>query len=1135
MDLSASISKVTPPLLPQILYRPRLVNLIEKNKDKKLILILGQAAQGKTTLAACFVKRSNIPFAWVNLEKDESDPVMLFHLIIQSLQHVLKDIDFSHLLSYPQQVMGPRKEISLYREWTQSVFKEISVPIQIVIDGLDRLPSVALSFKFLQVLVEDSPANVHFLFLSREIPPSVLEFQGLKMRQQALILTNENLAFTLDEIREFFKKVKGISFEADRLKKIHSATEGWIGGLILFREFLARLQESAREKFISEDFPDHFKREIFQYFGKEIFSSQSKEVQEFLIKSSLIDPIEPAFVKDFLGTEMTEETLRELIRKNLFVHSFYEEKKGWLFQYHHLFRDFLKGKLITSMGPEEHAALLLKAGTIYAQMGELENSVKYFFEAKAYRQAAAVVERLGIDLLQKGRREDLSRWLLAFPEEIVRDNPWLLLYLGMIRPFAGGRQNLVALQKAYTLFKEQGNKRGILISLAQLIRTSILGGNYLASVQSLIEEGEAILQQLDLNEYPYDSALLWSFIGLGRILGEGDIRKAVWASQTAYSIAKQLGDVSLQAYALCFSAFGFVLLGEISSADRVYKKIARVAEKSVYPEIKAIELIVQCFLANHRGDLERARVLVEELQAEIETHGFVHMYPWTYELAGYVRAAQGNFLEAENIAKRYLSAARTSNNGLFKGSALRLLGLIYLHKDDFIEAKEAIDRSIDVFSGEAPSKWHLNRNRIMMGLILTHLKEYQRAEKALDEALQYFSSISSYIALSEIHFATAFLLHAQGRNDDAAAHLQTALKIAKDKRCEYFYTLGPKYLIKVCLLMLKLNVGEATDYIVQVLARFRSAAEEELVKLSTHPDSSVRETVWQVRRRIHRSKIPPLRIQTLGSFQVFRGDSPMEKAEWDRVQPKRLLEAIISYGGGSIPKEILIDELWPEESPGAAENNFKTTLQRLRKCLEPSIHKDFSSSYVHLPDNAVHLDPELCRVDAQQFSSLLRTADEKKKRGDTKGALSLYAEAIEIYKGDFLPDVLYAPWANKKREGLRREFIELLNKTGDLYEREGVAKKAIDCYKRAIQEDPLLEEAYQKLMTLYSTKGMYNDALKTYEACKKALKAELKSKPDPTTIAIYRKVLERAGSTWPKAGKSPAPEKPGERKWDDKT
>ncbi len=1116
MELSISISKVTPPHLPQILHRPRLISLIDENKDKKLILILGQAAQGKTTLGTSYVQGSNIPFAWVNLERDDSYPVTLFQLIVQSLQHALKEIHFSHLLSYPQEVMGPRQEIPLYRKWTQSVFKEVSRPIQVVMDGLDRLSPDASSFELLQVLVEESPPNIHFLMLSREIPPPVLEFQHLKMKRQALILTNEDLAFNQDETKEFFKKVKRISFEADQLKKIHSATEGWIGGLILLGEFMVRVQEPDRGKFISEDFPDHFKREIFQYFGKEIFSSLSEEGQEFLVKSSFIDLIEPAFMADLLGMEHSEEILRELVKKNLFAHSFYDQKKGWLFQYHHLFRDFLKAKWITSVGLQEQRSLLLKTGAFYEQRGELENSVRYYLEARAFPQAASVLERVGIDLLHKGRTEDLSRWLLALPDEMVRDNPWLILYLAMTRRFVAGGENLIALQKAYTLFKERGDKKGMLISLAQLIGTSILGGSYSKPIESLIDESEGILQRSGLDENLHDRAFLLFFVGLGHILGTGDIRKGVWACQNAHSIAKQLRNVSLEAYALCFSAFGFVLLGEFSLADAAQKKIENFAEKTVYPEIRANELMVQCLLANHRGEFDEAALLVQKLQEEIEKNGLVHMYPWIHEVSGYLKAAQGEFAEAEKIGKQYLSAALGLNNGLLKGSALRLLGLTYLHKGDFKEAKEAVDQSIRVFSSEAPSRYHVNRNRIKMGLILTHLKEYQTAEKALGEALQYFSSISSYISLAEIHFAIAFLLHAQGMNDEGATHLRTGFRIAKDKKYEYFYNLGPKYLIKACLLMLELNVEEATDYIIQVFTRFSFAAEDQLVKLSTHPDPSVREKVWETRRKIHRSKVPTLRIRTLGAFQVFRGDSPMEDAEWDRIQPKRLLEAMISYGGRSVPKEVLIDELWPEENPGAAEKNFKTTLQRLRKSLEPSIHKDFSSSYVHLHDNAVHLDPELCRVDAQQFLSLLGAAEEKKKRGDAKGALSLYTEAMEIYKGDFLPAELYAPWSNKKREELKRNFIELLNRMATLYEKQGVAKKAMDCYKKAIEQDPLLEEAYQRLMTLYFNKGMYNDALKTYEACKKALKRELKTKPDSTTSAIYRKVLERVGPPGPK-------------------
>ncbi len=228
MNQSVNISKITPPCLPQILDRPRLLNLLEKNKDKKLILILGQAAQGKSTLAARYIKSLKIPSAWINLDIEDSDPINFYYLIVQSLQRVLTETDFSHLQSYSPSVMGPRAETPLYREWAQSIFTKISTPIHIVIDGLDCLSANAPAFRFLQVLIEDSPPDIHLMLLSREMPPPVLEFQHLKMRQQALVLTNEALAFNQDEVKEFFQYNRNISLSPDQLRKIRSATEGWV-------------------------------------------------------------------------------------------------------------------------------------------------------------------------------------------------------------------------------------------------------------------------------------------------------------------------------------------------------------------------------------------------------------------------------------------------------------------------------------------------------------------------------------------------------------------------------------------------------------------------------------------------------------------------------------------------------------------------------------------------------------------------------------------------------------------------------------------------------------------------------------------------------------------------------------------
>jgi len=81
MKLSQNRPKILPPQPPEVVERPRLIEFIQQNQDKKLILILGRAAQGKSTLATSYVSISDIPSAWVNLDQYDSDAGNLYSLL----------------------------------------------------------------------------------------------------------------------------------------------------------------------------------------------------------------------------------------------------------------------------------------------------------------------------------------------------------------------------------------------------------------------------------------------------------------------------------------------------------------------------------------------------------------------------------------------------------------------------------------------------------------------------------------------------------------------------------------------------------------------------------------------------------------------------------------------------------------------------------------------------------------------------------------------------------------------------------------------------------------------------------------------------------------------------------------------
>jgi DNA-binding SARP family transcriptional activator len=203
-----------------------------------------------------------------------------------------------------------------------------------------------------------------------------------------------------------------------------------------------------------------------------------------------------------------------------------------------------------------------------------------------------------------------------------------------------------------------------------------------------------------------------------------------------------------------------------------------------------------------------------------------------------------------------------------------------------------------------------------------------------------------------------------------------------------------------------------------------------------------------------------------------------------------------------------MEDLWPEASPDLTEKNFKVNLHRLRKTLEPALDKTFGSSYVHLKANLVSLDATLCQVDLDEFLALCKEGEKKEEGGDPKAAISLYHQAAELYSGDFLAEELYHPWVEAKREELRGRWLDLLYRLAKLYEERGSLLKAIDCFKRVVQADPLAEPAYRRLMQLYAQRGMRNAALRIYEDCKQSLHETLNAEPEDATTAIYRKILE---------------------------
>jgi ATP/maltotriose-dependent transcriptional regulator MalT len=368
-----------------------------------------------------------------------------------------------------------------------STFSQVCQPLRITFDGLDRLSQESQSFAFLHVMLEEAPVNIKFILLSREEPP--FPVHDWKIKQKAFVLDNSDLAFTVAEIRSYFRDSCGVECTREQAKKIRNATEGWAGGLVLLSQILQDSDDGTSNIDHFEELPNRFKADAFVYFANEIFSRLSEEQAWFLMHSSVFEELDPEFLDELFNMSGSEQILQGLVSRNLFVSLTYDSSKGWIYRYHLLFRDFLQKAWEKRASFQHRQQFMRHVGKISARRKKLEQAASFFLASKDYQRTASLVRVMGRKLILEGRDKDLEEVLSRFPERVINEKPWLLLFRAYCRRYSHAAENVPILQKALAMFRTSQDTRGQLQALGHLMEAIMLLGRDLVSVHELLHEG----------------------------------------------------------------------------------------------------------------------------------------------------------------------------------------------------------------------------------------------------------------------------------------------------------------------------------------------------------------------------------------------------------------------------------------------------------------------------------------------------------------------------------------------------------------------------------------------------------------------------------------------------------------------
>jgi DNA-binding SARP family transcriptional activator len=593
-------------------------------------------------------------------------------------------------------------------------------------------------------------------------------------------------------------------------------------------------------------------------------------------------------------------------------------------------------------------------------------------------------------------------------------------------------------------------------------------------------------------------------VAFGYISGAGNLQKGLSACRNALLLANTIQDETLTVNATIIHVFGFTMAGEFAAAEKSLATIQKLVA-AAYPEYRALRNIVRIKLALAKGELEHAQRLLDANQEDIDKFGLLFLYPIHVDFCGLLQIHQRHFDAVGRTAHHLKDVATLAANPLYEGLALRLRALKAYHQGRFERASIWGEQACEVIAQSLGESIHLFRSRLVLGMVAYHLDNLAGAWQTLDSARHFFSRVPSHLSLAEAHLGLSLVARAMGNAAEANRQLESALSMAASKGYNAFPMLSAKDIVAACTPALQHVRSEITRLARSLIDRL--PPQDAATEPGNDPDGEMptqRPVVTAGSDEPHFY----LYIRTLGGFEVRRNNGEIIGGDqWTGLRQKLLFKAILVNGCREIPKDILMDALWPDSSHDAALKRFKVTLHRLRKILEPDTGPRAGSSCISLKDNLVSLDMERCRVDVNEFLAACDKIRQLRRDDDDNRFLSACRRAIEIYQGDFLPEEPYLSWAEMKRAALKDQYLAVLMEMAELCERNGDLNQAARHYGTVIQADPLAEQAHQQLMRLLRRQGRRNAALKIYRDLEITLTTELETTPDPATTRIYHEIM----------------------------
>ena len=314
-----------PPLPSFHVVRPRLLDLLDAGAHQPLTAVVAPPGAGKSVVLAAWVRERCPGAAWVTCTDGDRDSVVFWTRVAAALGAAR-----GQRWPEPLDLLGePDPDLTLV---VDTILWEMAVGPAVLV--LDDVHIVSEAEPSLSRFVEGLPAGSRVLTGSRGDPP--LALHRLRADGRCLEVREADVRLTPDEVDGLVDAL-GTNISAEATRVLADRTDGWVAGVQMAA--IALRGEPDPDRFLAEF--SGSARIVSDFLVEEVLTRQPDDVQRFLLRTSVLDELEPAVCAAVTGDDDAAAILRRLELFGLFVVPTGRES----YRYHQLFRDMLRYQL----------------------------------------------------------------------------------------------------------------------------------------------------------------------------------------------------------------------------------------------------------------------------------------------------------------------------------------------------------------------------------------------------------------------------------------------------------------------------------------------------------------------------------------------------------------------------------------------------------------------------------------------------------------------------------------------------------------------------------------------------------------------------------------------------------------------